>query len=267
MRSRALMAGVLAQTPLFLFGMIVCVFSLLSERFLDPQNWMNILVQSSSVGIAAIGMTFVLLTAGVDLSLGSIMFLAVAVAGKLILADYPLSLAFVAALLVGASAGVVNGLLVTRIKMIPFITTLGMLFVLRGLGLWLTETRAMNMPDSVVALGSSSWLGIPLPIWMLLSVALTAHSFLAWHPWGRQIYAIGHDADSARRAGIRVDMLLFLVYVICGLCAAISGLVALPQSGAVSPTFGNQREFAAIAAAVLGGVSLFGGRGNVLPGT
>ena len=101
----------------------------------------------------------------------------------------------------------------------------------------------------------------------MLCVALASHFFLAKTPWGRQIYAIGFNPDAAQKAGVQVNVILLMVYVFCGFCASLGGLIALTQTGAVSPSFGSQREFAAIAAAVLGGTSLFGGRGSVLPGT
>jgi ribose transport system permease protein len=125
----------------------------------------------------------------------------------------------------------------------------------------------MNMPEPVTAIGAGDVLGIPIPIIILAFVVVTAHVVLNNTPFGRQTYAIGHDPEGARKAGINVKKILFSIYVICGACAAISGLVALTQTGAVSPSFGDKKEFTAIAAAVLGGTSLFGGRGKLLPGT
>jgi len=238
----------------------------LSPKFLELQNLSNILLQSSAVAIIAIGMTFVLLTAGVDLSVGSVMFVAVAVAGKLIFNDAPLWLGFVAAMSVGLIAGAVNAFFVTRLRIVAFIVTLAMLFVGRGFGLWLTKTRAMNMPEAVTQLGASKFLGVPGPVLVFAAICLVAHVVLTRTPFGRQVYAVGQDAEAARKAGINVTGILFAVYVTCGFCAAVSGLVSLTQTGAVSPSFGQQKEFSAIAAAVLGGVSLFGGRGSVFPG-
>jgi ribose transport system permease protein len=257
----------LNQTPLLLFLIIFCGLGMLSDRFLQPTNLVNILIQTSSLAVAATGMTFVLLTAGVDLSVGSVMFVAVAASGKLQYHGYPIALALAAGCLVGFLAGGINGLAVVRLRIIPFVATLAMLFIARGFGLWLTNTRAMNMPDEVTQLGASRWLGVPLPVMAMLVVALSSQWFLSWTPWGRQTYAIGFDAAAARRAGLKVDRVTFLVYVFCGFCAALSGMISLTQTGAVSPSFGQQREFAAIAAAVLGGTSLFGGRGTVFPGT
>jgi ribose transport system permease protein len=266
-RSNAIVLRLLNQAPAVLFVTVFGTLGMLSDRFLELQNLVNILIQSSALAVAAIGLTPVLLTAGVDLSVGSLMFVAVAVAGKLIYGGYSLPWAFAAAMLIGLAGGLLNGVLVVRLRIIPFIATLAMLFIARGFGLWLTNTRAMNMPESVTRLGATPLAGIPLPVVAMAVVALVAHAALSSTPWGRQVYAIGCDVQAARKAGIQVGPILVSVYVLCSLCAALSGLISLSQTGAVSPSFGQQREFAAIAAAVLGGTSLFGGRGRVLPGT
>ncbi len=257
----------LNHSSVILFIAVFLVMGSMSSKFLEPQNLINIVVQSSAIGVAAVGMTLVLLTAGIDLSVGSVMFISVAVAGKLIFNDGSLAAAFLVALLVGAACGAINGLFITWLRVIPFIATLAFLFAGRGFGLWLTNTRAMNMPDHVTQLGAERFLGIPLPVIILAAVCLSVHVMLTRTPLGRHIYAIGSDIAAARKAGLRVNSILFTVYALSGLCAALGGLIALTQTGAVSPSFGQQREFAAIAAAVLGGTSLFGGRGTVLPGT
>lgn len=255
-------------STLWLFAMVALIFGGLSDRFLTLDNVVNILIQSSSLGIIATGMTFVLLTAGIDLSVGSIMFLSAVVVGKIVLGDYPLPLAFGAAILIGAAYGALNGLMVTRFKILPFIVTLATLYLGRGLGLYLSETRAMNLPENLLQIGSARLFGvIPLPIVFLVLALAIAHYLLTMTPFGRQIYAIGNDIDAAQKAGINTSRVLFVVYVLCGLFAAIGGLVAVAQMGSVAPKFGDQREFAAISAAVLGGTSLFGGRGSVIPGT
>jgi ribose transport system permease protein len=255
--------------PLVLLAGAFAAFGVLSCRFLETANLVNILVQSSSVAIVAIGMTLVLLTGGIDLSVGSIMFLAAAVAGKMVLASNPMPvwLGVAAILPLGILFGAVNALFIAKLRLMPFIVTLATLYVGRGLALAITQTRAMNLPDDFLRIGQSRLLGIPFPIVLLVIVAVSAHALLTQTPFGRQLYALGHDAEAARKAGIRVRGLTAAVYVLSGLCAALGGIVSVAQLGAVSPTFGYQREFAAIAAAVLGGTSLFGGRGSVLPGT
>jgi ribose transport system permease protein len=258
---------VLRRAPFFLFVLVLIVFGSLSPNFRDLQNFLNIAVQSSSTAIVAVGMTFVLLTAGVDLSVGAIMFVGAAVAGKMMLSGVSLSLATVIMLVIASFCGALNALFVSWLRLIPFVVTLATLYFHRGLGLWITETRAMNLPAEFLQVGSARFAGVPVPLIILALVVLVAHVALRRTPFGRQLYAIGHDAEAARKAGINTRRILFTVYVISGLCAGIGGVVALAQLAAVSPTFGHQKEFQAIAAAVLGGTSLFGGRGNVWPGT
>ena len=262
MKGRALQA-----IPALLLAAVFAIFAVLSDRFADPRNVANIVVQAASLSIVATGMTFVLLTAGIDLSVGSIMFISAAIAGKLILAGASLWIAIPAVLIAGVACGALNAFFVSALRMLPFIVTLATLYALRGLALYITETRAMNLPGELLALGTGTFLGIPAPIW-ILAVTLAIAQFVLTHTsFGRQIYAVGDNPEAARKAGIRVARLIAAMYVISGFCAALGGLVSVAQLGAVSPTFGNQREFAAIAAAVLGGTSLFGGRGSVFPGT
>jgi ribose transport system permease protein len=257
---------VLNLVPALLLLAVFVVFSVLSPRFADPQNALNILVQASSLGIVAAGMTFVLLTAGVDLSVGSIMFLSAAVAGKMILSGSSLWISLLVVLGSGVACGALNALFISGLRVLPFIVTLSTLYALRGLGLYITETRAMNLPDELLRLGTSSWLGVPVPVILLMATLAIAQLVLTKTQYGRQIYAIGNNVEAARKAGIPVAARIASVYIISGFCAALGGIVSVAQLGAVSPTFGNQREFAAIAAAVLGGASLFGGRGSVFPG-
>jgi len=212
-------------------------------------------------------MTFVLLTAGVDLSVGAIMFIAAAVGGKMLLAGVALPVALAAMLAAGIAAGTLNALLITRLGIIAFIATLGTLYAGRGFGLWLTETRAMNLPESFLHLGSAKLAGVPLPLVVFAVVLTLAHVTLTRTAFGRQLYAVGNNVAAAKKAGLNTRRLLASVYAISGLCAAIGSMLSLAQLGAVSPTFGTSREFSAIAAAVLGGTSLFGGRGAVFPGT
>jgi ribose transport system permease protein len=252
--------------PLLLFAVMLAFFGSQSRKFLEPRNLVNIVVQASSTGIVAVGMTFVLLTAGVDLSVGAIMFVAAAVAGKMALGGSPLPVALLAMVVIGLVFSACNAFFVTRIRVAAFIVTLATLFMGRGLGLRITETRAMNLPDGFLQLGSARLLGVPLPAWLFSVVLVAAHLALTRTPFGRQVFAVGYDVDMAKKAGVRTGRILAAVYLISGVCAAIAAMVTLGQLGAVSPKFGEQKEFAAIAAAVLGGTSLFGGRGNV-PGT
>ncbi len=263
----SLFTTALRQASLILFVAVIATFGALSPKFLTADNAINILIQSAPTGIVAVGMTFVLLTAGVDLSVGAIMFLAAGIAGKMLLAGQPLALALGTMLAIGLAAGGVNAVFIARLRIAPFIVTLAFLFIGRGLALTITQTRAMNLPESFLQLGSARVLGIPMPLLTLGVVLLIAHAVLTRTPFGRQIYAFGNHPANARQAGIRTTRLLAAVYLISGFCAALGAILSLTQLGAVSPKFGEAYEFKAIAAAVLGGTSLFGGRGAVLPGT
>jgi len=245
---------------------ILAVFGCLSRQFLEPNNLVNILIQSSSLAIVAVGMTCTLLTAGIDLSVGSSMFLAAAVAGKVLLSGMSPATAVAAALAVGIVFGLLNAILIAYLSMQPFIATLATLFVGRGLALLITDTRSLNLPEGVTQFGSRRLFLIPLPVLAMLFVLVVVHLILSHTPFGRQVYAIGYNPNSARKAGIDTRAILAATYVICGVCAAIGGIVSLMLLGTVSQTFGAQREFAAVSAAALGGISLFGGRGKVLPG-
>jgi len=270
MKSRVHIRPVLAalnSAPLLLFIAVFLGFGSLSPRFLEGRNLVNILIQSSSTGIVATGMTFVLLTGGVDLSVGSIMFVAAAVAGKLMLNGAPLWWALTSIMIIGLIGGLINAFFITRLRIVAFIVTLATLYLGRGFALWLTQTRAMNLPDSLLVLGNTQLAGVPLPVLIFGLILLLAQLALSQTPFGRQIYAVGQNVEAARKAGIQTNRILVSVYVISGFCAAVGGIVSLAQLGAVSPTFGTNKEFSAIAAAVLGGTSLFGGRGKVFPGT
>ena len=253
--------------PGVLFVLVLSVFGLLSGKFLVAENLTQILVQSAPTAVVATGMTFVLLTAGVDLSVGALMFIGAGIAGKMALAGQPLPLCLLTMIGVGWVGGAVNAVLVTRFRLVAFIATLATLYIGRGMGRWITQTRAMNLPDSFLALGSARWLGVPLPIWIAAAVILLAQAVLSRTPFGRQLYAVGSNAEAATKAGLNTSRLIAAVYMISGICAGLGGILALSQLGSVSPKFGELYEFDAITAAVLGGTSLFGGRGKAFPGT
>ena len=262
LNARSLVLIALRLAPLMLFVVLCVAFGLLSDRFLSLANFRNILTQSTHVAVMAIGMTFVLLVRGVDLSVGSVMYL-VAVTMGLYLSDVPLFLSIPAIVLIGAAFGAINACFITGLRIASFIVTLATLFIGRGFALYLSETKMVFQSDTVQTLGRSSFLGLPWAIWIAAVVACAAWVTLTQTPYGRQIYAVGADPDSAAKAGIRVQPIIFSVFCICGACAAIGALISVSQVGAAAATFGYQEEFPVIAAAVLGGTSLFGGRGGV----
>lgn len=267
MTIRTIINLVTRNSTLVLLLLVVVLFSSLSDGFLNTRNFVNILIQVSGLAIVAAGMTLVLITAGIDLSVGSVMFLAGVVSGKLVTGGAAIWVAIPVIFLVGLVMGWINGLSIVRFKVVPFIVTLATLYMGRGLGLYISGTRAVNLPESFLTIGSLKILGIPLPVIIMIVVLAALHLVLSSTTFGRQLYAIGNSREKSVKAGIRVNSILLKVYLISGLCAAVGGFVAIAQLGAVSPSFGHQNEFMAIAAAVLGGTSLFGGRGAVFPGT
>lgn len=254
--------ALLRNAPVALFIVVLAVFGSLSDRFLDVQNFTNILIQASHIAILGIGMTFVLLTAGIDLSVGAVMYLSVALLG-IYLADASPILAVPAMMAVGALFGLVNAFFVVRLRVAAFIVTLATLFIGRGLALWVTETRMVFYKDQILSLARAEFLGVPWAIWVFAIVFAVAWVVLNHTPFGRQVYAVGENPDAAAKAGINVPLVLTTVYAVSGACAGIAGFVSITQVGAAASSFAMEKEFAAVAAAVLGGVSLFGGRGGV----
>src|SRR5271165_4716253 len=230
--------------------------------FLQVHNFLNIVVQAAPVAIVGIGMTFVLLTGGIDLSVGAVMYLSACILG-VFFKSVPWPVGLLLMMLCGSVWGAINAIFITRLRVVPFLVTLASLFIARGAALYLSNTKMIFLPKEVTVLNRVYWLGAPFAIWMLVVVLIIAWLILRETPFGRQIYAVGADPAAAINAGLNVRRILFLVYCISGACAGIGGFVSITQVGAVSPSFALEREFAVIAAAVLGGTSLFGGRGGV----
>lgn len=268
MSVRSVAVLLLRHAPILLFVAIFLIFGALSERFLEPQSIENIVKQASFIGIVAIGMTFVMLTGGIDLSVGTNMYLSAVVAG-LLMQELDLSpwLAFTACLATGLVFGAANAFMIVRLKMVPFIVTLGTLVAGRGLALLVTESRGVILPSEVLRFGSGSTFDVPNPILVFAAVAVVAQITLSRTRLGRHVYAVGHDTAGAVKAGIPTARTTAIAYLVCGVCAALGGFVSVSQLGIVNPGFGEFVELYAIAAAVLGGASLFGGVGSVLPGT
>jgi ribose transport system permease protein len=253
----------LQNAPLILFLILIAVFALLSPRFLTPSNFINILTQAAHIAIIAVGMTFVLLVAGIDLSVGANMY-ASCIVVALYMKGWNPAFGFITVAVLGTIFGAINALLVTRLRVPAFIATLSTLFIGRAVALYLSGVKMIPFGREILLLGRTSWLGVPSAIWIFAGVFLVAWVTLRQTSFGRQIYAVGADPEAAAKAGIDVKRILFAVYCIAGLCAGIGGLVSASQVAAASSTFGFQKEFPVIAAAVLGGTSLFGGRGGVV---
>ncbi|MEX1663709.1 ABC transporter permease [Thioclava sp. 15-R06ZXC-3] len=268
MNMKNLKVFLLANAPVVLFILIFLIFGALSDRFLQFQSFENIVKQASFIGIVAIGMTFVMLTGGIDLSVGTNMYLSSVVAG-LLMRDFGMTPAVAAlgCIATGLVFGSINAFMIVRLRMVPFIVTLGMLVAGRGVGLFLTESRGIMIPNELLIFGAGRSFGLPNPILVFLSVALLGQIVLTRTRFGRHIYAVGNDAKGAKRAGVEVGRTMTLAYLVCGVCAALGGFVSVSQLGIVNAGFGEFSELYAIAAAVLGGASLFGGVGKVFPGT
>jgi len=260
---------------------VVAFFSAAAPNFLSTAN---LVIMSEHVALnafLAIGMTFVIVTGGIDLSVGSIVGLCGMVAGWLVLNGVALPFGYTVffntgeivllTLGVGVLVGVVNGLLVTRLNVAPFIATLGTLYVARGLAL--LSSGGATFPNlrgseewgtaSFPLIGAGSFLGVPVSIWALVAVGLGAAYLAARTPLGRQIYAVGGNERAAALSGIRVNRVKMFVYMFSGFCAAIVGLIVASQLVASHPATGETFELNAIAAAVLGGTSMSGGRGRI----
>jgi ribose transport system permease protein len=249
-----------------IFVAIFLYFGLQAPRFLALDSVSNIVKQSAFIGIVAVGMTFVLLTAGIDLSVGSNMYLSAMAAGYLL--QIPalqtalgVAAALVAAIATGIVFGAVNAFAIVMLRISPFIATLATLVAGRGLGTAITESFGIEFPRAFLKFGASALLGVPMPIVIFAIVVVAAHLVLSRTPFGRQIYAVGNDPEGAKLAGINVDRIVFSVYVICGACAALGGVTLIALIGRLNQTFGVGKEFDVITAAVLGGTSLFGGVG------
>lgn len=243
--------------------LLIIAASMLSDRFLTLPNLINILRQVAIVGILAIGMTFVILTKGIDLSVGSLLGISVVLYAGL-LENHSMAIAIPAGLGAAMLAGVVNGLGVALARIPPFIMTLGMLSFARGLGFIYTGgTPIPILNESFYSLGNGYIAGIPIPSLILLAVLAVSAIVLSLTAFGRSVYAIGSNEEAARLSGVPVNLYKVIVYAISGLVSGLAGLVYASQLSIGTPIAGQGYELDAIAAVVVGGTSLFGGKGTV----
>jgi ribose transport system permease protein len=254
--------AILRWVPLIFLAAVLAVFGALSPRFFSLQNLGHILVQSSWLMVVALGVNFVLLTADVDLSVGAVMYLS-AVAVGMRLAAAPAWACLLVAVLVGSLFGAINGLFVLRLQLPAFIATLATTFIGRGLGLFLSSTRMVFAGPAVTNLGRAKLLGAPMPLVLAAVAVLLAWLLLRATPFGSYICSLGADREGAARAGVPSQVVTWTVFGLSGAFAGLGGFISLSQTSAASAAFGQGAEFLAIAAAVLGGTSLFGGRGSL----
>jgi len=245
--------------------LLVIVATVLSPRFLTTANLMNVLRQTSIVGVLGIGMTFVILTAGIDLSVGAILAVSVVLLGGTLERTGNIWLAIAIAPAAGMAIGLVNGLGVTWGRVQPFVMTLGMLGIARSLAFLYTGGEPVPILDmSFLRFGIGYIAGIPIPSVVFLVLLGAAALVLHYTPFGRYIYAIGSNAEAARLSGINVRLYTILVYVLSGATASVAAILYGAQFAAAPAIAGEGYELDAIAAVVVGGTSLFGGQGGVI---
>lgn len=245
---------------------LVVVGAIISPHFFKTGNLINVIRQIAIVGILGVGMTFVILTSGIDLSVGSIVGLVAVVSASMLRAGIPWPIAVIAGLFVGGLTGALNGFGITKGNLQPFIMTLGMLVIARGVTMTYSEGYPIKIGEAAESfgwLGAGSFLGLPVPVWLLLAVSGLAGFTLTYTPFGRHIYAVGDNEEAARLSGINTTLVTFSVYVISGVLAALSSLILVSRLTTGEPLQGTGFELDAIAIVVIGGTSLFGGEGGV----
>ena len=251
---------------LLAFLLLVAIGALQSPHFLTLDNFANVARQASIAGILGIGMTFVILTAGIDLSVGSILGIVAIGFASMMAGGVPWPLAILCALGLGAFVGGLNGLGITKGGLQPFIMTLGMLVIARGVTLTYSDAKPIAVgagSGDIAWIGTGSVAGIPVPFLLFIGIAALAWFTLRHTTFGRQVYAVGDNPEAARLSGISTNRVIFSVYVISGLCAAVSALIVVSRLAAAEATQGEGFELDAIAIVVIGGTSLFGGSGGV----
>jgi ribose transport system permease protein len=205
---------------------LIVVGAIISPHFLKPTNLINVIRQIAIVGIVGIGMTFVILTSGIDLSVGAIVGIVSVVSAGMMHQGIPWPFAAFAGLIAGGFVGALNGFGITKGNLQPFIMTLGMMVIARGVSMTISEGQPISIRgaigDSFEWLGAGDFVGIPVPVWLLLIIAILSNWILTYTPFGRQIYAVGDNAEAARLSGINVNLVTFKVYIISGVLAAVS---------------------------------------------
>ncbi len=253
-----------------IFALVFLTFSLtVPAKFLAVVNLRNILIQSMPILIIGTGLTMVIIMGGIDVSVGSTAFIGTAVAVELIDNDimdiYP---AFLVAIVIGIIVGCINGLVITRLRVNPLITTLATMFVLRGLGQYVINNSEIMIHDDRIYSFGAGYVG-PIPsaiLWGSL-VIIVGQIILSKTTFGRHLFAVGSNEKGARISGLNVNRIKFFAYVVCGFTASLGGLMWFSRSAAVEPALGQGAEFIAVTVVVLGGTSMAGGEGGIIPGT
>ncbi|WP_437176972.1 ABC transporter permease subunit [Shouchella clausii] len=263
-RVKALTATLGPFIGLFL---IILIISILNPGFLSAPNLLNVLRQVSINALIAFGMTFVILTGGIDLSVGAILAFSGAVTATLLSSGMDPILAILIGLLVGAALGAINGIIIAKGKVAPFIATLATMTIYRGATLMFTDGRPVsNLGDSTLfqMLGGGYFFGIPMPAITMMISFVILYLILKKTTFGRRVYAVGGNEEASILSGIKVDRIKIYVYSLTGFLAAIAGVILTSRLNSAQPTAGTMYELDAIAAVVLGGTSLTGGKGWIV---
>ena len=260
---------VIDQKSLIALIFLIVIVSFLNPNFFTVDNILNILRQTSVNAIIAVGMTLVILTAGIDLSVGSVLALCGAFAASMIGMEIPVMIAVPTALVAGAALGAISGVIIAKGKVQAFIATLVTMTLLRGVTMVYTDGRPISTgftdtADAFAWFGTGYAMGVPVPVWIMVVVFASVWYLLNHTRFGRYVYALGGNESATRLSGIDVDKVKIGVYAICGLLAAVAGIIVASRLSSAQPTAGMGYELDAIAAVVLGGTSLAGGRGRIM---
>jgi ribose transport system permease protein len=243
---------------------LIGLFAATSDVFFSAQNFRNIGVAAAALAAVSFGQTFTILTAGLDLSVGSTVAL-VSIVGAFAMRSYGVGLGILAALACGTAAGLFNGLVITRLKVFPFIATLATLSIFSGLALSLSAgVPVTGVPVDFSDLAYELLFGIPVPVVIAAAVLVVSHVILTYTRLGRRIYAVGGNEEAARLSGINIDGVKLAAYALSGFCAAVGSVILTARVASGQPALGASLPLESVAAVVLGGVSLFGGRGSVI---
>lgn len=257
------------QRSIIALWVLIAIVSGINPDFFSVDNILNILRQTSVNAVIAVGMTFVILIAGIDLSVGSVLALTGAIAASMVGAELPIILVIVATLLLGTLLGGVSGIIVAKGKVQAFIATLVTMTLLRGVTMVYTDGRPISTgfsdaADSFAYLGTGYLFGIPVPIWLMVIVFAVAWYILKHTQIGRYIYALGGNEAATQLSGINVTKVKIFVFAVSGFLSALAGLIVTARLSSAQPTAGVSYELDAIAAVVVGGTSLMGGKGRVM---
>jgi ribose transport system permease protein len=258
-----------AQRLLAFAGLIIMfiVFSLASPNFFQWSNIKGILLATAVNGILALGVTFVIITAGIDLSVGTVMTLSAVMTGVFITnLGFPIPVGVIGGLLTGALAGLINGSVIAKMRIPPFVATLGMLYIAKGLSLVISGLKPIYFTDTpaFTQLSMGSIVGVPSAVLIFFAAALIAHLILTKTVLGRYTFALGSNEEATRLSGVNVDRWKIAVYTLAGIFSGLAGVVIAARLNSAQPALGAGYELEAIAAVVIGGTSLSGGEGNIM---